>query len=94
MRFSGQPIQKQFYSNEAAIFDDENCAILFNNCEKEDCLGMNSFIGPKSLTYGFSDQELFWRAPLVPKMDKLFQANLLDNFVRMVIFVNTGMDHS
>lgn len=36
------------------------------NCNKEDCLSMDSFVRPKNLTHGMSDDELFWRASLVP----------------------------
>ncbi|KAL3515760.1 hypothetical protein ACH5RR_022662 [Cinchona calisaya] len=66
----------EFYSNTKAsavhIFDDGNCVIsmINNNCEKEDCLSMKSFIRPKILTHGLSDEELFWRASLVPKKDE------------------------
>lgn len=58
---------EQFLSNRAAVLDDGNCTIVVNNCEKEDCLSMKSFISPKNLTHGLSDEELFWRASLVPQ---------------------------
>ncbi|KAH7866841.1 hypothetical protein Vadar_025666 [Vaccinium darrowii] len=43
----------------------KNCTIVVN-CKKEDCLSMGSFLRPKNLTHGMSDEELFWRASLVP----------------------------
>ncbi|KAL7082305.1 hypothetical protein ACP275_14G091000 [Erythranthe tilingii] len=39
------------------------------NCEKGDCLSMESFIRPKSLTHRMTDDELFWRASLVPEKE-------------------------
>lgn len=39
-----------------------NCSV----CEKEDCLSMDSFVRPKILIHGMSDEELFWRASLEP----------------------------
>lgn len=42
--------------------DTGNCTF----CEKEDCLSMDSFVRPKNLIHGMSDDELFWRASLEP----------------------------
>lgn len=61
---------EQFFSNKAALFDDGNCTNVINACEKEDCLSMEIFIRPKNLTHGLSDEELFWRASLVPKKEE------------------------
>ncbi|CAH9058864.1 unnamed protein product [Cuscuta europaea] len=37
-----------------------------NNFVCEDCLSMESFIRPSTLNHGMKDEELFWRASLVP----------------------------
>lgn len=37
------------------------------NCEKGDCLSMESFIRPRDLRHGMTDDELIWRASLVPQ---------------------------
>ncbi|KAI3770437.1 hypothetical protein L6452_01570 [Arctium lappa] len=50
--------------------DDRNCTTTTNiviSCIKEDCLSMKSFRAPKNLSHGMSDDELFWRASLVPE---------------------------
>ncbi|CAI9101514.1 OLC1v1038854C1 [Oldenlandia corymbosa var. corymbosa] len=58
----------QFFPSRAVVSSsDTNCTIVVNNCEKEDCLSLKSFISPKNLTHGLSDEELFWRASLVPQ---------------------------
>ncbi|BFG19977.1 hypothetical protein CerSpe_062510 [Prunus speciosa] len=44
---------------------EENCTIV-QGCEKVDCLSMETFLQPKNLTHGMSDDELFWRASMVP----------------------------
>lgn len=49
----------------------KNCTVVVN-CKKEDCLSMGSFLRPKNLTHSMSDEELFWRASMVPKNEKLF----------------------
>lgn len=61
---------EEFYPTRITKFDGENCTILISKCEKEDCLSMKSFITPKNLTHSMSDEELFWRASLVPKQDE------------------------
>ncbi|PSS02923.1 4-hydroxy-7-methoxy-3-oxo-3,4-dihydro-2H-1, 4-benzoxazin-2-yl glucoside beta-D-glucosidase [Actinidia chinensis var. chinensis] len=62
----------QFYNNYAlAPMSDtsvRNCTIV--NCEREDCLSMESFLHPKNLTHSMSDNELFWRASMVPKKEE------------------------
>lgn len=50
--------------------DDQNCTTTTNiviNCIKEDCLNMESFRAPKNLSHEMTDDELFWRASLVPE---------------------------
>ncbi|KAG6477289.1 glycosyltransferase BC10-like [Zingiber officinale] len=39
------------------------------NCDK-DCLSIKSFLGPKHLKHSMTDDELFWRASLVPQMEE------------------------
>ncbi|CAK9134205.1 unnamed protein product [Ilex paraguariensis] len=59
----------QFYKNYALApmgSIGNNCSVVLH-CEKEDCLSMKSFMRPKNLTHSMSDDELFWRASLVPK---------------------------
>lgn len=61
----------QFYGSQAFALapegtvdkkcDDEQ------NCIKVDCLTMSNFISPKTLAHSMSDEELFWRASMVPK---------------------------
>ncbi|KAJ9557297.1 hypothetical protein OSB04_011911 [Centaurea solstitialis] len=50
--------------------DDKNCTTTTNvviSCIKEDCLSMKSFRAPKNLSHGMTDEELFWRASMVPE---------------------------
>ncbi|KAI3497535.1 hypothetical protein L1887_40222 [Cichorium endivia] len=47
-----------------AIYD-QNCSSS-SNCKNDDCLSMESFRMPKNLTHRMTDNELFWRASLVP----------------------------
>ncbi|KAM7482012.1 hypothetical protein LguiB_006595 [Lonicera macranthoides] len=61
----------QFYGSQAFALapegtvdskcDDEQ------NCIKVDALTMTNFISPKTLAHSMSDEELFWRASMVPK---------------------------
>lgn len=61
----------QFYYNYAAAptssENNNNCTIVVESCEKEDCYSNDSFIRPKNLTHEMSDEELFWRASMVPQ---------------------------
>ncbi|KAA8545436.1 hypothetical protein F0562_020220 [Nyssa sinensis] len=63
----------QYYTNYALAPTptsvDRKCTIV-QNCEKVDCLSMDSFLSPKNLTHSLSDEELFWRASMVPKEDE------------------------
>ncbi|KAM0036355.1 putative glycosyl transferase, family 14 [Helianthus debilis subsp. tardiflorus] len=45
---------------------DHNCSSGSTLCKHDDCLSMDSFRMPKSLTHKMTDNELFWRASLVP----------------------------
>ncbi|XP_019174392.1 PREDICTED: uncharacterized protein LOC109169929 [Ipomoea nil] len=40
-------------------------------CFCEDCLSMESFQRPRNLIHGMSDEELFWRASLVPTKEEV-----------------------
>ncbi|KAL3814553.1 hypothetical protein ACJIZ3_015821 [Penstemon smallii] len=40
------------------------------NCAREDCLSMDSFIKPHNLSHRMKDDELFWRASLVPQKEE------------------------
>lgn len=42
---------------------------LAGNCGRE-CLSMKNFITPSNLMHGMSDDELFWRASMVPKKEE------------------------
>uniref|UniRef100_A0A5B6ZCK0 Core-2/I-branching beta-1,6-N-acetylglucosaminyltransferase family protein n=1 Tax=Davidia involucrata TaxID=16924 RepID=A0A5B6ZCK0_DAVIN len=61
---------EQYHTNHASAPPPttlySNCTIV-QNCEKVDCLSMDSFLRPKNLTHSLSDEELFWRASMVPK---------------------------
>ncbi|KAL7002094.1 hypothetical protein U1Q18_003247 [Sarracenia purpurea var. burkii] len=61
---------EQFYNDYASApipaTRGKNCTIV-KNCKEEDCLNMDSFLHPKNLTHRMSDEELFWRASMVPK---------------------------
>lgn len=64
-------IQAEQYYNYKALApmpatSCKNCTVVVN-CKKEDCLSMGSFLRPKNLTHSMSDEELFWRASMVPK---------------------------
>ncbi|GAV63271.1 Branch domain-containing protein [Cephalotus follicularis] len=43
---------------------NDNCSSPLSQCE--DCLSIESFLLPKNLTHALRDDELFWRASLVP----------------------------
>ncbi|KAI3752634.1 hypothetical protein L2E82_24669 [Cichorium intybus] len=54
----------------SSITNDETCTTTTNivtSCVKEDCLSMKSFLSPKNLSHGMTDDELFWRASMVPE---------------------------
>ncbi|KAJ4965007.1 hypothetical protein NE237_016856 [Protea cynaroides] len=52
----------------APVPEQEGC-LTINNCDEEDCLSIKSFVNPSHLTHSMSDDELFWRASMVPKKD-------------------------
>lgn len=45
---------------------DQNCSNGSTYCKNDDCLSMDGFKMPKNLTHKMTDNELFWRASLVP----------------------------
>ncbi|KAI4298912.1 hypothetical protein L6164_032425 [Bauhinia variegata] len=47
---------------------EDNCSII-QACEV-DCLSIESFLHPKNLMHNLLDDELFWRASLVPKKEE------------------------
>ncbi|KDP42488.1 hypothetical protein JCGZ_00285 [Jatropha curcas] len=55
-----------FTSNIAATkISGNNCTIV-RPCKRVDCFSMETFLHPKNLTHRMKDEELFWRASLVP----------------------------
>lgn len=49
-----------------------NTALFYSatNCVCNDCLSMEGFIRPSSLVHDMRDEELFWRASMVPTKDE------------------------
>ncbi|CAI9294205.1 unnamed protein product [Lactuca saligna] len=48
---------------------DQKCTTstdIVTNCVKDECLSMKSFLSQKNLNHNMTDEELFWRASLVP----------------------------
>ncbi|PIA55216.1 hypothetical protein AQUCO_00800148v1 [Aquilegia coerulea] len=50
------------------VFRNENCSII-DKCEKENFLNFTRFLHPENLTHFMKDDELFWRASMVPKKE-------------------------
>ncbi|KAK3018716.1 hypothetical protein RJ639_005057 [Escallonia herrerae] len=68
---SSSHIEQYFSSHAEAIYTNGAFVALggtFDRCEVEDCLSMESFLQPKYAMHGMSDEELFWRASMVPQM--------------------------
>lgn len=58
------------FSTDVPAVKRENCTVP-RECEKvEDCLSVQTFLRPKNLTHRMSDNELFWRASMVPKKEQ------------------------
>ncbi|WCJ18662.1 Core-2/I-branching beta-1 6-N-acetylglucosaminyltransferase family protein [Euphorbia peplus] len=62
----------QYFTSQARLFftaatniNGPNCTIL-RPCKRVDCLSIRSFLHPSNLTHRMTDQELFWRASLMP----------------------------
>uniref|UniRef100_A0A2P2PLA4 Uncharacterized protein MANES_10G110200 n=1 Tax=Rhizophora mucronata TaxID=61149 RepID=A0A2P2PLA4_RHIMU len=45
-----------------------NCTVI-KSCEKIDCLNVETFLHPKNLTHRMTDDEVFWRASLMPQKE-------------------------
>lgn len=60
-----------FFNNNIAAtkFPASNCSIL-RPCKKVDCFSMDTFLHPNNLTHGMTDEELFWRASLMPTKEE------------------------
>ncbi|KAK1360360.1 Core-2/I-branching beta-1,6-N-acetylglucosaminyltransferase family protein [Heracleum sosnowskyi] len=62
---------QQFYGNQTIWHESGyinvtvSCPVI-PKCDKEDCLSMGNFLAPKNLSHRMMDNELFWRASLVP----------------------------
>ncbi|KAL4556191.1 hypothetical protein LXL04_038834 [Taraxacum kok-saghyz] len=56
-------------SPSATTPDDQDCTAtsLVIKCVAEDCLSIKNFISQKNLSHSMTDEELFWRASLVPE---------------------------
>lgn len=65
-----------FYMNQGSsvggslVAAPTNNCTLIRSCPKIDCMSIENFAHPKDLIHSLSDQELFWRASMVPKMEK------------------------
>ncbi|KAJ8467374.1 hypothetical protein OPV22_029926 [Ensete ventricosum] len=57
----------RYYNLQTELFFPRT--MYMANCDK-DCLSMKSFLGPTHLMHGMTDEELFWRASMVPKMEE------------------------
>ncbi|XP_077249703.1 glycosyltransferase BC10-like [Tasmannia lanceolata] len=57
---------------EAELFFPTNryAAIPDKECEKEDRLSIKNFFNPGQLTHEMTDEELFWRASVIPKKEE------------------------
>ncbi|KAH7670755.1 Glycosyl transferase family 14 protein [Dioscorea alata] len=54
----------RYFTSEARFFLPAEMYAV--NCEK-DCLSVKSFVKPEAVMHSMTDEELFWRASLVPK---------------------------
>ncbi|ONK73141.1 uncharacterized protein A4U43_C04F27670 [Asparagus officinalis] len=57
----------RYFSTHSDLFFPK--AMYSANCDKE-CSSIDRFVKPVHLTHGMSDEELFWRASLVPKKEE------------------------
>nr|DAD45908.1 TPA_asm: hypothetical protein HUJ06_004138 [Nelumbo nucifera] len=53
----------------AQVSHEEDCLSITKYKKEEDCLNLKSFINPGHLTHSMTDDELLWRASLVPKKE-------------------------
>lgn len=59
----------RYLALQGDLFNSINCPIV-EACREEVCLSMDTFMSPKNLTHGMSDEELLWRASMVPHKDE------------------------
>ncbi|KAL8153530.1 hypothetical protein V2J09_011290 [Rumex salicifolius] len=52
------------------IIQYSNCSTVQQPCEKVNCSGIGNIVQPRQLEHGLADDELLWRASLVPKIEK------------------------
>uniref|UniRef100_A0A6M2EFP5 Glycosyl transferase, family 14 n=1 Tax=Populus davidiana TaxID=266767 RepID=A0A6M2EFP5_9ROSI len=65
-RYFDSLAQLTFTNNIASPkISDDNCTIL-RTCEKVDCLSMEGFVHPDNLTHSMTDDEVLWRASMLP----------------------------
>lgn len=63
-----------YFTSQSRLFftsnkiSGENCTIV-RPCKRIDCLSMESFVHPRNLSHRMSDEELFWRASLLPSKE-------------------------
>nr|XP_010927837.1 glycosyltransferase BC10 [Elaeis guineensis] len=57
---------KQYFNSQADLFFPKT--MYTANCDK-DCLSIKSFVKPTHLMHSMTDDELFWRASMVPKVE-------------------------
>ncbi|KAJ4846926.1 hypothetical protein Tsubulata_010326 [Turnera subulata] len=61
---------KLFFTNNVASAqispEDGNCTTIPTPCHTLDCLSIDTFARPNNLTHSMTDEELFWRASLLP----------------------------
>ncbi|GAB4846809.1 hypothetical protein Ancab_025814 [Ancistrocladus abbreviatus] len=48
----------------------QNNYTIVEYCETVDCLNMDNILHPKELVHSLSDEELFWRASMVPEIEE------------------------
>ena len=66
-------IDRHYIASQAELYS--NCAAatttVVKECEKPvDCMSMETFLKPSNVTHGMSDDELLWRASMVPRKNE------------------------
>ncbi|KAF5206563.1 Glycosyltransferase bc10 [Thalictrum thalictroides] len=54
---------------QPSVFKNENCSTIEKSSGKENFLNFTRFLHPENLTHFMKDDELFWRASMVPKKE-------------------------
>ncbi|KAM2973523.1 hypothetical protein FF2_020066 [Malus domestica] len=68
-RYFGSQTENYSFINHLSAnmpHEEKTCTIVPVS-DKVDCMSMETFLQPKNLTHGLSDDELFWRASMVPR---------------------------